>query len=306
MSDEVKTPIVSFPFACYPAFPFSGYMDAETYKSEVVRLHKHIDVLTETIRQNKQKCLVHLTLGSAMEEYFNCTKPNEIPKCAEYQWSQLMPYHILELIEFDIPVHHMIISPDVSFSKKSFKEPQFLKKHNEYTWKLSGDRCYSFNKCNVNIFCTPVPHNDLERNNKRIKSYTKDNTNNYIKEFLQTANDVQFIDSFYKSLELLFDTVNEFGGAVTCFSFAVFHKKTLKSNYCDYVMFSRIKNLFSKEYSDINRLLAEWTYSEECYTVKPYNCKGVHEILYWCPYSRQVQYYVTFGYGKLEVLSTSL
>ena len=108
-----------------------------------------------------------------------------------------------------------------------------------------------------------MPHSEPARNINivnKIKQIDLDQKTNYHQKIIQSNDDLNFINQFYTNLKLLFDVINQKEGIVTCFSFAVFNEITEQSKYNEYLMFSEILGLFTKENEKI-RLICRWIFN---------------------------------------------
>lgn len=267
---------LNYPFGSYPKFPFSGYHDILTYNYELVRLNNYILNLQKQISESKENILLHITIGTAMEEYLHVKK-----KSIEYQWKQLIPDHIFNILDQDRKIYHIVISPDCTLAKNTFIKPEFFKYIcDDDNIKNVNDREFQYSNLNIAFFCTQMPSEHFEKNNKKIDYLEKNIQGDMnFKQYRQTSNDVDYIKNFYDNLSSLINTVNDNKGLVSCFSFAVFYYNTENSQVRNYQMFPEIKNIFS-ETKNKSRILAEWIYKEDCYFVIPYNVKNNKKIYY--------------------------
>ncbi len=265
---------INFPWFVYPGYPCrGGYTDFEQYKEESIRLYKFLKEY-----QIKGKMLFHICIGAAMDEML-MTNNISIDKY-DHQYSQLFPNFIEHFVwnkdDSEDRCQIVIISPNRSFSDDNFTPPNFISTTNSiYNWEMIGNKKYRSKECgiDVDIFYTPMLHNDQERNMQYVDTLSKDDiSKNYISDIIQTSDDIKFINSFYKTLENLFEKVNDKGGIVTCFSTAVFdHGSELQYIYNKYAMFSEIVNYFSSNSS--NRLLCEWKFIKDNYNMTLYGAK---------------------------------
>jgi hypothetical protein len=248
---------ITFPWYNYPFLPLSGYNDTDTYKPELLKLYEFIN----SYDINDEKILLHLTIGSAMEEYNNTCKPFQ--SNFESQWKQLFPDHIFEYVVNGGTCLLFIISPDESFSQKKFIEPVFLQKTNHiFKWNNIGNYYYSdLYNIKIYIFNTMMPTN----NKKYIYISPEIFSEELSRKYTTTKEDILFVNLFYKSIELFFHKILSNMGNITCFSFAVFHKSTDYSHLiCNYAMFSEILEI-GKKYNKI--VFAEWRYVPEKYVL---------------------------------------
>lgn len=273
---------MNYPFFVYPGYPFRGYFNFEEYLSEVIRLDKYIQELKDTCTQNT---LLHLTIGAAMEEVADIEDYFKI-YIQKQHWRQLFPDFIdYNCFKNKTPVKIIIIAPNDIFSINNFKEPQFIKYTNEiYSWEKINQKQYKSQNFNVevNFFCTMMPHSEPARNINivnKIKQIDLDQKTNYHQKIIQSNDDLNFINQFYTNLKLLFDVINQKEGIVTCFSFAVFNEITEQSKYNEYLMFSEILGLFTKENEKI-RLICRWIFNIKNNTMIVYSDKGFISYCY--------------------------
>lgn len=253
-----KLHVTGFPYFTYPYFPCAGYRDQPTYNFELSRLYDTMTHLQKILAQT-EKAVLHITVGAAMEELYMDNNEN-----IDLQWKQLYPYHLEKLAEDGHNIFHLIISPNKSFNVKHFVEPLFVSKTSDQEWEQCGDRHY-VNKTgnyNVMIFCTMMPSDDLQNNNKVINKLVKDGYDMY-GTLLQTKDDLEVVDAFYKQFDAM--VAANGNGITTCFSFAVFRESTIHAmRGKDFKMFKRIKNSFTNENT---QLLAEWIFVNKNYKV---------------------------------------
>jgi len=249
------------PFFTYPGYPFKGYKDHDEYLQEIMRLNSYLIELKDL-----ENCLLHISIGAAMEEAFEIDDYKDIYK-QYYQWRQLLPTHIdyYACANPSFPIRIIILSPNKTFSTKHFKEPQFIKYTNDiYQWESIDQKTFKSKEFDliVKIFCTMMPHQELERNTQLVKHIKlidqKENTS-YVDKIIQTDEDIEFIKNFYINLQQLIESIEEKKGRITCFSFAVFRGNIDLLIYNDYEMFNEIKKLFliNKE----SRLLCKWIFN---------------------------------------------
>ena len=175
---------MNYPFFIYPGYPFKGYFNFKEYLTEVVRLDNYIKSLTSDCQE---KCHLHLTIGAAMEEVADLEDYKSI-FIKNQHWRQLLPYFI-DLSVYNnrtIPVKVLIIAPNEIFTDNQFKEPTFIRYTNEfYDWDKINPKCYKSKNFNIeiNIFCTMMPHNELERNRRllnQIKQIDENQKTDYL------------------------------------------------------------------------------------------------------------------------------
>lgn len=273
MADTARSSFkLNYPYYLYPGSPCSGYFEIGTYNKELMRLNNEIINLSDSILGSKQSSniLFHLTIGAAMEEVLLEYKNSSLNiDPSEFQWQQLLPDHIRRAVNDGINVIHFIVSPNMSFSDDKFIEPRFIKNTQEYSWEKDDNKTYIAYKSNckyiVMIFNTMIP--SIDNRNSQIcdrlrKHFSEIGSGDVINEYVQTDNDRLFVSQFYKNLDKLVSTINNDGGIVTCFSFAVFNAETDRRRLRNYIMFPEIMKLFSRH---SRNLLAEWTYYHDNY-----------------------------------------
>jgi len=261
---------LNFPFYVYPGTPCNGYDNITDYIKELERLYAKLIFLTRYLQESQKRTIVHVTIGAPLEEqYYDC------PSKMKFQWQQLYPYHLCTALEKGYDVIHIIISPGSHFSDSHFLEPYFISMTNDtMKWVKNEEKNVKkeyFSKdgrYKVFIFNTPMPNND-KRNKSIIDKMHEKKMDQLvdINRYLQTKNDIDFIYSFYDCFAKLFDVVC-MNGFVTCFSFAVFNMGTKNAHINNYRMFNEVISLFESKH---NRILAEWTFFPECYTVRDYH-----------------------------------
>jgi hypothetical protein len=272
LEKEKADNLINYPFVAYPGIPLCGYMNTVVYNKEIIRLLDTIKELQQTISNCKEPVLLHLTFGAAMEELYTDT---EDKTSIDIQWQQLFPIHLqnLHIENPNIKIYNLIVSPNKYFASDSFKEPLFINYLKDFKFKLSGDRLYIDETENIKvmIFNSPLPTIDTYRLNNIVEKWKKIEVDSIdINKLIQTKNDIEFVNQFYKELSNLMDIISANNGFTTCFSFAVFNNNSIHAN-ADYNLFPEIKTLFKYPYNKSNKLLAEWTYKKQCYTVRLFN-----------------------------------
>ena len=257
----------------YPSFPLQGGYDKfDTYNSESIRLLKYIKQLSQSSNKNT---VFNLMCGSPLEELHN-TNTNIKFKNSSYQsipiWLRTLPG--------DYPTRICIISPNNTFSPQLNKEPKFITKTNKlYKWdkKDYGHYVSKTHDIHVNIFCTLFPHNDQKRNKLIINKLLKTDISQFypsVKKARQTAPDIDFINQFYKSLNTLFDTIEDTGGVIIGNNYAVFRYGSSLSKYADYTMCLELKKQFPiTKYK--TRYLGEWIFKQNNHTLVSYNNRSI-------------------------------
>lgn len=279
---------LSFPYYMYPGTPCCEYTDIESYNLELLRLLK--DIKTLDIHDDM---LFHITIGAAMEEYFNETKDTS----CKFQWQQLFPIHIREHLQNNKPVTHFIISPNTTFNNDSFKEPLFVSQNPQYEFVMINKGYYISSKYNyhVKLYYTMMPHID-NRNGKLVdllRAHFSQFEN--INRYMQTKHDIDFILSFYHSLKTTLNNIIDQHGITTCFSFAVFRAHD-KAHIYKYKMFSEIIDCYKNK--DV-QLLAEWIYNIKSYIL--INYLSDDEISYVDADFADYGKYIKMNNGKIEL-----
>jgi len=265
------------PYFCYPGFPCAGMFNLELSNSELIKLHRYILSLMDTINK---KSFLNLCIGTGAEEYFVETH-NDI----QFQWQQLFPEHLQTRAKQDpsFPIVNIIITPS-SFMTRDYT-PAFIRHAPEFNWYSEERNTYRSHSHNivVKIFNCPMPSKfDYEPVLERIKSAGIITDEEFFRIYDQTEQDKSFINRFYRDLGLLFNIVNGHWGYVTCLSSAVFNSDTSKSKFKDFYLFKEIINLFPLNHMSSNRLLAEWIYRPLCYTMNIYNHVGDNRCFSYC------------------------
>lgn len=281
------------PYFKYPGFPFSGYVNKTRYNSELNRLYDYINELHTQINQNT---ILHLSFGSAVEEYYNNVKTSgyftEGYHNIDFQWQQLFPEHIQRAINEnpEFRIINIIISPSKDFETDYI--PVFIDKTPELNWYRYDENNTFMSRTNniiVKIFNCPMPSNyDYTKIITKLESSGLYRDKTIIDNMIQTLYDKKFIAKFYSNLNDLFNKIYVYNGLVTCFSYAVFNDNTEKRIYNNYYLFREIKNLFGQNYTNSKRILAEWVYKLGFYNVLIYNSEEENIISYTKPQTLNV------------------
>lgn len=257
------------PYYMYPNLLHCGYQNLEKYNSEVLKLYNY----NEDIK-NKKNILLSIIIGSPLEElkYFENLQKQEITQIPENYWEQLFPLHIREAIFNDINVNHIIISPSELFSTNYelgfIKNTKFI-----FEWKKTNNGYISenFKNIEINIFNCPMPSKyDYSNFLKKIEKDNLINYEKYQKKFNQTNDDIEFINSFYNNLGILFDIINEKNGLISCLSYAVFNNDSVFRVYNNYNLFKELIKLFNNK-NNKKRILAEWLFDKNNIKMYIYN-----------------------------------
>lgn len=266
---------LNFPYYTYPGIPFAGYSDMDAYNSELIRLY---DSLLEITKMDP--IIFHLTIGAAAEEYENTMGDQTY----DFQWQQLFPHHLMYFLKNNNKnrkVIHYIVAPNNNFGKNDYI-PHFIKKTPEFNWQISNNTFISKNyNYEVHVFYTMMPTNDA--NNKKIidrilmkvldrqfSSHT--DIVKKMEEYRQSDYDKHFVEEFYKRLDFVIKSLTENNSLVSCFSFAVFNKKTANSSLDNFSMFPEIKKIYNKPMC----FLGEWIFVLANYAL---NLSNDEEIL---------------------------
>jgi len=250
---------INHPWFIYPKEPFSSYKNYNVYRNELTRLMEFIKM------DCSPNTVFFLIIGAAMEELLLFNKEDQNNIDLEYQWRQLFPYWIEKYIEENPlnPVRILIVSPNREFAEDY--TPLFVKFTEEYNWKKhKNNRVVSSRyDIEVNIFCTPFPHIDINAN-KKLTLYKRFLDEKMFNEIIITDNDIKFVNLFYHNLENLFNSIIKSNGVVICNSYAVFNVYSDLINVKNYKMFFQIKRIFSRLSRD-KSLLTEWVFRQNCY-----------------------------------------
>lgn len=203
---------LNHPWFIYPRGFMSEYNDYSLYRQEVFRLHKFIGNLSNELdeKYSYSDILIPFIIGSPMEDALakSHTTFENI-----FQYSQLFPNYINKFISHNLNkkfIQIIIISPDNIFSPNSTHTPYFtLYGPYDFVNTNFNEYVYSdeFIEIKVNIFNCPLPC--VETRNSLIERYQpmidRLNPNPFnITTYKQNQTDVNFINSFYSSLDKLF------------------------------------------------------------------------------------------------------
>jgi hypothetical protein len=277
---------LSYPYKLYHKTPFHPYNTISVYNHKIKQCHNIINMLKSEITSKK---LFHITIGASMEEMQRYVYHSDY----NFQWQQLLPFHIVNFLKQGGSVEHIIISPNASFCDETFLDPFFIKFTPEFNWVKvisSANICHYASTVydyNVRIFCTMMPSIDINNNididnivnkvkfTQSFKSTSTDTEESNVeliiritRQYIQTEYDRQFVKRFYTDLFELFSIVNDFGGIVTCFSFAVFNElcTDVAYKYKNYRLCPEIIDGFKNH----KNLLAEWVFTQGNYCMRYY------------------------------------
>jgi hypothetical protein len=259
---------LNYPYFIYPGYPFCGYFDTPTYNSNII---KALDLIKDIQKNLNTKILFHLTIGACMEEYINISEQEK--DLLYFQWEQLFPYHLREYAKSGGKIINIVLSPTPTLNVLNSISPMFISATNEFDWEiLQEQNCIKSRNYDVSIyvFCTMMP--TLKYNNikfERISKLDAQFGSKYVEIIRRNDNDREFTINFYTTLKQFKQTVERYGGAFTCFSFAVFEICTEKAEYFNnYAMFREITSLFRNSLE--NSLLAEWIFIKTSYAMLTY------------------------------------
>lgn len=306
---------LNHPFFIYPREPFSPYKDYILYRKEIIRLHEFIDNFNTSLKNSSfddTEILLNMILGSSMEDSI---LNSYTPESNIFQSSQLFPQHIKNFINKECKkknklVQIIIISPDRFFQNENYF-PTFtnfiainFNKINLYEFeaKLSGIQIQI--QIKINIFNCPFPSHEIRndlilRYNNVFIDFLKKPENN-INTFSQTIEDKIFIDTFYKSVELLLSTNNYFQNDLSIIINSWVSFKNLDGFSENYSMFPKLLELSDK----YNIITTEWDFVDELIYCKIISKFYIQDK---CFKNRLVQYSlddfdkVISTYGVLEI-----
>jgi len=272
MSDRFK---MNYPFYMYPGAPLSGYFDP-MFLSELNRLSEYL----EQLDRSTDPILLHLTIGAPIEELKNIN-----PKYS-FQYRQLFPDHLQETAKLGVKVVNLMIIPNENSNPFDEKDsnPFHMMSMNDADLVKKSASTYTSTSLPIEMehFYTMMPTNDIKRNKRIINRLIEGGIEHYypdIDRYRQTDEDLLFVDRFYHKLNQTVQKILANGGAVTCFSFAVFNKSGSHSHIDEYAMFPEITKIFNSE----RTMLAEWIFRENIYHVVPYDHQ-FNELCYIAPY----------------------
>lgn len=267
---------LNYPFYINPSYPMKGYYDKE-FLNEVKRLYKYINNL-ET-----NNTLVYMVIGAAMEELFDMCSESITSSKLDH-WMQLFPSWLYNCIANykDLNIEIIIIAPNRSFNRKSefFSVPTFIKETNDvFEWEKNNELpSWTSDNVKVNIFYTPMPHDDKNKERKyerfykrKIPSFSVDY--NIVKV---TNNDVIFVKKFYDTLKTKIKKIIN-NGLFLCNSYAVARSSDM---YNKFYMFSEIIDII-ENMSKNKILLSEWKWTDKenlYYTTEFFNSKKISYV----------------------------
>lgn len=241
---------VNYPHRIYPGFPCSGY---PKNLNELYRIAEFIEELCNTTEQ----ILLHLTIGAPAEEngFFDMKNTNDV-----LQMYQIIPEHIIEFARSGIRVVSVVVCPN------QVDSPLFMRFTDD--WKKISDFQYQHNELPItlNFFFTMMPAHD-ERNEYYMKIMVDRGIYQMlpdgIEQYRQTFTDRVYIEHFYNKLAITFQHIKQYGGVVSCFSFAVFNDNSDKRKYNNFWLFRELVQVCKTQ----GVLLCEWLHARENYFV---------------------------------------
>lgn len=206
---------LNHPFFIYPRGFMSEYNEYPLYRQEVSRLYEFIGNLENELYEKhcSKEILIPFIIGSPMED--SLAKSNTDFENI-FQYSQLFPNYISNFITYNTNkkfIQIIIVSPDNIFSPNTTHKPYFTlfgsyefvnNDFNEYTY------IDDYVEIKVNIFNCPMPC--VETRTSLVIKYQQMideiNNNSYnITTYKQNQTDINFINSFYSSLDKLFNYI---------------------------------------------------------------------------------------------------
>jgi hypothetical protein len=254
---------LNHPFFIYPRGFMSEYNEYSLYRQEVIRLYNFIGNLSNKLdeKYSYYDVLIPFIIGSPMEDALaklHTTFDNI------FQYSQLFPNYINKFISYNKNkkfIQIIIISPDNIFSPNSTHTPYFSL-YSPYDFVNTNFNEYiyldEFIEINVNIFNCPFPcvetRNSLVIRYQQMIDTLNPNTFN-ITTYKQNQTDINFINSFYSSLDKLFSkSISESRIKIIINSWVSF--KNLDGYSENYEMFPNLLKLANK----YNIIATEWDF----------------------------------------------
>lgn len=249
----------------------SEYNNYKHYRNEVKMLYQFINNLLNEINEhyvNGSQILIPFIIGSPMEDSLaksNTSKDNY------FQFRQLFPNYINNFIQSNTNnkfIQIIIISPDDIFSPQSTIKPLFrLYESFDFVLTNLNEYVYMDDKLTIkiNIFNCPVPSLET-RTNITLRYDTSLNdmeTNIYdISSYKQSQFDIEFINNFYSSLNMLFNLNTNPSIKLIINSWASF--KNLDGISERYNMFPKILELATQ----YNIIACEWEFIDELFLLE--------------------------------------
>ena len=201
---------LNHPFFIYPRGFMSEYNEYSLYRQEVTRLYEFIENLKLNDKCEYKEIKISFIIGSPME--YSLAKSHTTFDNI-FQYSQLFPNYINNFISCNKHkkfIQIIIVSPDNIFSHETNHEP-FFTLYSSYDFLNTNFNEYTYSdelgQIKVNIFNCPMPC--VETRTSLVLKYqqmiNKLNFNTFdIKTYEQNDADINFINTFYSSLEKLF------------------------------------------------------------------------------------------------------
>lgn len=260
---------LNHPFFIYPRGFMSEYNEYSLYRQEVSRLNEFIGNLTDELNEkySSKDILIPFIIGSPMEDAL--AKSHTVIDNI-FQYCQLFPNYINNFISHNKNkkfIQIIIVSPDNIFSSNTNHTPYFTL-YSEYDFLNTNLNEYTyldeFVEIKVNIFNCPMPC--IETRTRLVLKYQQMidelNFNPYgINTYEQNQSDINFINSFYSSLDKLFSKsmfVSEIGTNIKIIINSWVSFKNL-DGYSNYGMFPNLLKLANK----YNIIATEWDFIDK-------------------------------------------
>ena len=247
----------------------SEYNEYNIYRSEAIKLNQFMNELLFEINEKHldKEILIPLIIGSAMEDClvkFNTSSENY------FQYRQLFPNYINNFIKSNTNkkfIQLIIISPDNIFSSQSYV-PNFIL-YESFDFVSTNPNEYIYNNeqiyIRINIFNCPFPciekRNNVASKYKKLIKNLQFNPYN-ITSYIQTQNDIKFINDFYVNIKKLFKSTTNSRIKIIINSWVSF--KNLDGYSKNYNMFPELLMLANK----YNIIATEWDFVEELFFAK--------------------------------------
>ena len=261
---------INHPFFIYPRGFMSEYNEYKHYRNEVLRLFNFIDDLSDEIEKMHKDILIPFIIGSSMEDALAKSNTSEENY---FQFRQLFPNYIHNFIQNNLEkkfIQIIIISPDSIFSEQSNIKPRFiLHEEMEFIETNKNEYIYANEQINIriNIFNCMIPcienrNGIISRYENAIKSLSYEHYG--ITSYIQTSDDLNFINEFYSRLDKLFNfNINQNHNVKIIVNSWVSFKNL--DGYSEmYNMFPKILELANK----YKIIATEWKFVDELFYTK--------------------------------------